>query len=88
VHAFDPSKVELNGLGYRWLNAGRLDEALAVFRLNVDVHPDYANGWDSLGETLFRAGEHEAGMAAYRRAYELDPTVGNAAAVVERAAHR
>lgn len=84
VHRYVRATDELNRLGYRLLREGRTDEALAVFRLNVRVHPEYANGWDSLGETLLAVGRREAGLAAYRRAYELDPRVGRAAEVLGR----
>ncbi|MFW6079342.1 MAG: BTAD domain-containing putative transcriptional regulator, partial [Gemmatimonadota bacterium] len=79
---------ELNALGYRLLRAGRTDDALAVFRLNVRVHPVYANGWDSLGEGLVEAGRCEDALRAYRRALELDPRVGNAAEMVRRLVRR
>ncbi len=82
VNRYAAATTELNRLGYRLLRQGRTPEALAVFRLNVRVHPDYANGWDSLGEALLSAGRREEGLAAYRQAYELDPGVGRAAEVL------
>jgi hypothetical protein len=82
VHRFVPATTELNRLGYALVANHRMDTALAVLRLNVHVHPDYANGWDSLGDVLFRAGRHPEGLEAYRRAYELDPEVGRAAQVL------
>lgn len=87
VHRYRPATTELNRLGYRLLADDRAATALSVFRLNVDLHPRYANGWDSLGEALFRVDRHEEALAAYRRAYELDPQVGNAAAVLGRSEH-
>jgi cytochrome c-type biogenesis protein CcmH/NrfG len=44
-----------------------------VFRLNVAAHPDYANGYDSLGEALAGMGRTEEALAAYGRAIVLDP---------------
>lgn len=82
VHRYRPATGELNRMGYALLRDGNDEAALAVLRLNVDLHPDYANGWDSLGDVLLRAGRREEGLAAYRRAYELDPQVGTAAAVL------
>lgn len=76
---------ELNGMGYALLRGGSTEDALVVFRANVDLHPEYANGWDSLGEALLGAGRNEEGLDAYRRAYELDPSVGRAAEVLARA---
>ena len=73
---------ELNRLGYALYREGAVEDALVVFRLNVEVHPAYANGWDSLGEILLAEGQAEAGLEAYRRAYALDPRVGRAAEVL------
>jgi len=89
VHRYQPATSELNRAGYALLNGGHADAAITVFRANVEVHPEYANGWDSLGEALLQTGRHEEGIAAYRRAYELDPEVGRAAAVlgIDRPAH-
>lgn len=84
VHRYRPATSELNRLAYQLLNDGRHEAALSLFRLNVDLHPEYANGWDSLGDMLLRAGRRDEGLAAYRRAYELDPEVGTAAAVIGR----
>lgn len=84
VHRYVRATAELNRAGYRLLREGRTEEGVAVFRLNVRVHPEYANGWDSLGEALLAVGRREAAIAAYRRAYELDPGVGRAAEVLGR----
>ncbi len=73
VNRFVPSTVPLNALGYRLLREGRSDEAIAVFELNVRVHPDYANGWDSLGEAYVQAHRREDAIAAFRRALSIDP---------------
>jgi hypothetical protein len=88
VNRYVPATSELNGVGYALLGEGSTEAALAVFRSNVQLHPGYANGWDSLGEALLAAGRHDEGLAAYRRAYELDPAVGRAAEVLERAGER
>lgn len=74
---------ELNRLGYALLREDA-DAGLAVFRANVSLHPEYANGWDSLGEVLLAQGRTEEGLDAYRRAYALDPEVGRAAEVLDR----
>lgn len=63
----------LNTLGYLLLGEDRVDDAVAVFRLNVELHPGYANGWDSLGEGLATSGAIDEAVAAYERALALDP---------------
>lgn len=62
----------MNRLGYDLLGARDLAAALLVFRANTRAFPRSANTWDSLGEALLAAGQHEAGIAAYRQALALD----------------
>ena len=71
-------------MGYRLLHEGRADEAIVVFRLNVDAHPEYANGFDSLGEALAGAGRRDEAIAAFRRALALQPDFDSARAWLER----
>jgi uncharacterized protein len=68
---FLPPPEILNDLGYRDLGRGKTDEALAAFRFSTEQYPRSANGWDSLGEGLERAGKLEAAAAAYRTAIGL-----------------
>lgn len=61
----------VNRLGYRLLGEKKIDEAVAVFRQNVEDHPGSANVYDSLGDALKEKGELEAALASYERACEL-----------------
>jgi hypothetical protein len=67
-----------NQVGYGFLNDGRLDWALAAFRLNARLYPRSPNVWDSLGEGLARAAKKDDAIAAYRQALALDPGLGSA----------
>jgi CubicO group peptidase (beta-lactamase class C family) len=64
---------EMNNLGYRYLRAGRLEEAIAVFKLNVEAFPASSNVYDSLGEAYMNAGKRELAIANYEKSIELDP---------------
>ena len=50
------SEAELNGVGYSFLKANKLPEAIAMFEINVDAFPKSANVYDSLGEACMNAG--------------------------------
>ena len=55
IRAADGSKyyydeIELNRLGYRLINKGKLDQAILVFEANVELFPEAPNVYDSLGE--------------------------------------
>jgi len=77
------SESQLNGLGYGYLQKEKLDEARAVFTLNVELFPDSGNTHDSYGEVLLLMGEREAALRSYQTSLALDPTNENAKKVIE-----
>ncbi len=79
---------ELNAAGYRFLQEGRPAEAVEIFRLNAELHPDSWNAWDSLGEGQAAAGETEAAIASYRKSLELNPDNANGRQAIERLEER
>ncbi|MBI1767842.1 MAG: hypothetical protein HYR67_05685 [Bacteroidetes bacterium] len=64
---------ELNACGYVLLAQGKTQEAIAVFRINVNLFPSSANCFDSLGEAYATIGQKEKSIQAYERAQALDP---------------
>ena len=84
----DVAEADVNALGYRLLGADDVDAAIAVFRLNVELHPESANVYDSLGEAYLAAGRLAAAERSYRRALELDPTMGSSRSGLERIEER
>lgn len=75
---------ELNGLGYRLLERGRVADAIAILELNVEEYPQAANPWDSLGEAYMIAGDEERAIAHYEKSLELNPANENARRMLER----
>ena len=64
---------ELNRVGYQLLGAGKVAQAIQVFRLNTRVYPRSANTFDSLGEALLAQGWRDAAVGAYRAALAATP---------------
>lgn len=81
--AYDFSEGVLNGLGYRLLEAGDTDGAVAVFSTNADTFPASGNVWDSLGEAYVKRGDPDAARQCYARVLELDPSNDNARHMLE-----
>lgn len=78
----DPEHVLLpeggvNRLGYEFL-PGDPETAVEIFRLNVELHPESGNVYDSLGEAYMIAGDRDRAIENYRRSLELDPANENA----------
>jgi CubicO group peptidase (beta-lactamase class C family) len=63
----------LNGFGYRLLGRNQVDDAIMVFRLNVEEYPAVFNPYDSLGEAYMKQGETELAIENYERSVELNP---------------
>lgn len=76
----------LVSIGYRLLNRGHTDAALAVFALATERHPKSANAWESYSEALERAGRNVAAVDQARRALKLDPAPEVKKAAEERIA--
>ncbi|HEU4463975.1 MAG TPA: c-type cytochrome [Gemmatimonadota bacterium] len=76
--AFDFGEGTLNGFGYVLLDEGRAEDAVRIFRLNVEQYPESANAWDSLGEGYLAAGDRMRAEEAYAKSLELDPDNENA----------
>jgi tetratricopeptide (TPR) repeat protein len=66
---------ELNAAAYYLLNSGHEKAALTVFRINVALHPNSANVYDSLGDGYLKNGNKERALAFFEQALKLDPNV-------------
>lgn len=75
---------ELNNLGYDYYLAGRREESLFLLRLNIELFPEDANAYDSLGEVCLAAKDLACARENYARAASMDPTNANARKVLEQ----
>jgi len=55
VESYNFNEDQLNTLAYELLGAGKIKEAIQLYELNVQEFPDYANGYDSLGDGYLAA---------------------------------
>ena len=74
----------LNSLGYYLLNINRVNDAITIFSLNVKEFPDYANGYDSLGEAYMKTGQTELAIKNYEKSLELNPDNENAQKMLDK----
>jgi tetratricopeptide (TPR) repeat protein len=68
---FRPSNV--NRVASSFFEQGDTMTALSLFELNVEHHPDWAEGWESLGDVAAARGLREEAIRHYERALELAP---------------
>ncbi len=74
---------EMNMLGYELMNADKMEDALVIFKLNVDAFPNAFNVYDSYGEALLSSGEESKGIENYIRSIQLNPKNNNARRVLK-----
>ncbi len=72
------------GWGYNLLNRRKMDQAVAVFKLSVEMYPNSFNTYDSLGEAYMVAGNRELAIENYERSLELNPENTNAVRMLEQ----
>jgi CubicO group peptidase (beta-lactamase class C family) len=81
---YDFSEEQLNTLGYQLLQMKKVDEAIQIFKLNVEIYPQAANTYDSLGEAYMVHGDTELSITNYKKSLELDPKNTNATRMLAR----
>jgi putative intracellular protease/amidase len=68
-----PDRESLISLVYRLAEEKKLQDALAVAKLEVEEFPYYWNAFDTLGEMYMNAGEKRLAIQNYERSIELNP---------------
>ena len=58
----------INQMGYQSLFAGRSEEAIRIFKLQVERYPESANVYDSLAEAYERSGKLDLAAPLYEKA--------------------
>jgi tetratricopeptide (TPR) repeat protein len=69
----DAIENDINTLGYQFLFAGKMDEAIEIFKKNVEMNPDSWNVYDSLGEGYMNKGDSELAIKYFSKALEIAP---------------
>ncbi|HEY6253903.1 MAG TPA: serine hydrolase [Candidatus Angelobacter sp.] len=74
----------LNQLGYYLVQHKNTDDAIQVFKLNVEEYPRHWNCYDSLGEAYMIAGQKQLAIQNYQKSVELNPKNDNGAAMLKK----
>ncbi|RFS17761.1 alpha/beta fold hydrolase [Emticicia sp. C21] len=67
------SENDLNEWGYAMLKRQEILEAIEIFKLNVLLHPNSENVYDSLGDAYVKAGQKDLAIANYQKALDINP---------------
>ena len=78
------AEITLKNLGRTLLAAGKMMDAINVFAMNVDAHPNSADAYYSLAEGYAVAGQKELAVKSLRRSLKLDPNNQNARELLKK----
>lgn len=68
-----PPETFVNNIGYRQLRSGNFNEAIDIFRHNIDNFPASYNAYDSMGEAYMLKGDTATAIRYYEKSLELNP---------------
>ncbi len=77
-------EAQLNTLGYQLIHHERLEDAIEIFKLNVEMFPEAFNAYDSLAETYMTSGNKELAIENYKKSIELNPKNSNGIKILEK----
>lgn len=78
------AEERINTLGYGLLQQKKINEAIALFKANVEMYPQSSNTYDSLGEAYMVNGEKEQAIINYKKSLELNPKNANAVTMLKK----
>ena len=70
---FNLPEDDVNDLGFILLRDEKKQQAVDIFKYNLDTHPNSANAYDSIAEGYEALGENELAVNNFKKAVELNP---------------
>ena len=83
-YEYDFSEKTLNELGYQLININRLRDAVEIFKLNIEEHPDSSSPYYCLGDVYMMAGRNKLAMKYYEKSLDLNPDNANVLKMMEK----
>jgi tetratricopeptide (TPR) repeat protein len=77
------NEMDINNLGYSFLNTNKTKEAIKIFKLNINKY-NSANSYDSYAEALMKDGQTEAAIENYKKSLEMNPGNTNAVEMLKK----
>ena len=79
-----PGEDFMNDCGYQRLNGGHIEQAIEIFRENINNHPNSSNVYDSMGEAYMKSEEQELAIKNYEKSLLLNPRNDNAKEMLKK----
>ncbi len=63
----------LNRLGYRYLSKDMFEEAINVFKINIELYPKSSNTYDSTGDAYLKMKDTVNAITYYKKSLSINP---------------
>ena len=63
---------EFNKLGYFYMNDKKYDKAKGIFKINIALHPQSSNVYDSYADVMKQSGDTVQAIEYYKKSLEID----------------
>lgn len=70
---YELKENEMNQIGYQLIESDKVEEALEVFKWNVDAFPKSSNVYDSYAEASMKLGKNDQAIENYKKSIEINP---------------
>lgn len=64
---------DLNYLGFLYMSENKLDEAIGIFKMALEIFPNSSSIYNSMGECYMKIGDIKCAVESYKKAYGLNP---------------
>ena len=72
---YDFGLGDLNGLGIDLRDVGRLDEAIEIYKLIIEIDPDWFEGYNGIANVYRLKGDKELAIKYYAKSLEVNPNI-------------
>jgi tetratricopeptide (TPR) repeat protein len=74
---YDFGKNELHWLGVNLQDAGMLDEAIEIYKLIIEIDPDWWDAYYGIADVYRLKGDKELAIKYYAKSLEMNPEIAN-----------
>lgn len=74
----------LNRMAYDLAGIGKIEVGMAILQTAVELYPQVANLYDSVGEFYLKQGQKDKAIEFYNKALQVDPNFENAKKMLEK----
>ena len=73
VNFYRDTEEVLLSMGYRLMQANKLNQTIEILKLSVEANPQSADSYELLGDAYTKSGDRELAIKSYEKSLELDP---------------